>query len=270
MIRYYDSPSHMYRDAKDNCSGQQAWNQGNTNWGGERYSDLESLIAQGGEESDVPQALKLLDKLMLELPETGMVQYAPSVTGAFGIVPEALAGLPDCMRYRLNDFTNNAPIRIGVVTTVSASIKREAFRLKAAAMLAILMHLNNSGRAVELYGIAHLHGLANGETVLAYRIPSQPISLAEVNMALGNLAFARRIPFAIGEQYNSFNGCWPNAFDQPNGIEYTTELAKRMGFQMILPSLHEAEAKKIVSDPAKWMLDKYNAIQASLETDIAA
>lgn len=272
MIRYFDSPAHMARTAAESHSKRQAnsqWNMTDESWSGPGQSGIESMLRIGGDESDVPAAMKLLDKLSLELPETERAEFVPSVCGAFPCVPDAIIGMPEPMRQRQTVPNDGAPIRIGVVTTVSADISLEAFRAKAAALLAILIHLNNAGRAVELYGISTMAGGdKSGETVLAYRIATSPMSLAECNMALGNLAFARRIPFTIACQCNDFDGRWPYdaGWDNgDNGAGYCANLAKRMGFNMILPCLHSSEAQEITSNPAKWMLAKYNAIQAQLD-----
>lgn len=267
MLREFESPADMARFAARVCSSQQAWNNSDQSWSGVNASGLSAMLEKGGDESDVPAALALLDKLSALLPETDRAVYAPSVSGAYPCVPDAIIGLPKSMRRKVADYSNNAPIRVGVVTTVSAAIDRDAFRKKAAAMLAILMHLNNSGRAVELYGVSILHGADTGETVITYRIASNPVSLAECNMALGNLAFARRIPFAIGEKLNSFNGEWPTQFSTSDmGADYCARLGKRLGFQMLLPPLYESESRAIKADPAEWMLAKYAAIQAQIES----
>lgn len=272
MIIHYESPAQMAFDAIKNCAAQESMRRLSEDFLGVGASGIESMLRQGGEESNVPAALKLLDKLAVALPETVGAEWVASPGGAYPIVPEALAGFPMPMRRKVTLSKDTAPIRVGVVNTVSAGIQEDAYQARSAAVLAILMHLNNAGRAVELYYLATMHGRDTGETVLVTKIPSLPLSLAECSMALGNLAFARRIPFAIGEQYNGFNGHWPRGFDAPNGTEYCAGLAKRLGFQMILPTLYLSEARELLDDPAAWMLGKYQALQALLgeDSDLAA
>lgn len=268
MIRYFESPADMANFAHANCANEKHWNNDDTSWAGDKWKGISAMLANGGDDSDVPKAMELMEKLSMLLPETEGAEFVPSVAGAYPCVPDALLGLPEPMRARAPVLGDSKPIKLGVVTTVSAGIDARAFRAKSAAMLAILLHLANSGRAVELYGISTMQGSEGGETVLAYRIPSAPLSMAECNMALGNLAFARRIPFAIGETINGFNGKWPRAFDESHhGRDYCADLAARMGFNMILPPLHYDEAESIVADPAEWMTTKYNAIQAQITND---
>lgn len=267
MIKTFDSPAAMARYAAETCSGAASWKHDAVGFLGPTPTGIDSMLGAGGDESDVPRALELLATMEASFPETERAEFLPSVAGAYPCVPDFLSGLPEPMRCKTYVPNLGAPIKLGVVTTVSADIKKDAYAARSAAMLAILMHLNNTGRAVELYGVSMTHGTKDGETICLYRIPSVPLSLAEANMALGNLAYSRRIIFAIGEQHNAFNGRWPTGFSESdNGKAYTARIAKREGFQMILPPLHVNEAKAVVADPAKWMLDKYSAIQAQIET----
>lgn len=271
MIKYFNSPNEMARLAMTECASTEAWNNSRVEWSGPRGAELTAMLEKGGDDSDVPAARALLEKFEMEFPETDRSMFVPSVAGAYPCVPDALLGMPESMRVKTIVFNSGSPIKLGVVTTISAGIKTDAYRKRSAAMLAILMHLQNTGRAIELYSISMLHGQDTGETVLITRIPSVPLSLAESNMATGNLAFSRRIPFAISKKFNNFNGAWPTKFsNSDNGITYCQDLAKRTGFQMILPPLHRNEADKVKADPVKWMLAKYEAIQAAIDEDLIA
>lgn len=267
MIHYFDSPAHIVRFTAEKCGKAESWVSGSRDhFLGSGPSAINSMLAKGGDESDVPAARRLLARMEASFPETERAYFAPSVAGAYPCVPDAIIGMPEPMRAKAYQPNDGAPIKLGVVTTISAQIGADAYAARSAAMLAILMHLNNTGRAVELYSVSMTHGIKDGETICICRIPSVPLSLAEANMAMGNLAFSRRIPFAIGEALNEFDGRWPVDFSESdNGKAYTAAIAKREGFQMILPPLHANEAKAVMADPAKWMLTKYEAIQAQIE-----
>lgn len=241
---------------------------GHGHWSGKSASETREIIARGGSEEYVKKAESMLEKMELALPETQRAEFFPSVSGAYPCVPDAILGMPEPMRAKTIVYTDAAPIRIGMIVTVSADVSEHAILQRGIAMLAVLFHLQNSGRAVELWSISILNcpNDANNESVVATKVCNGVLSLAEASMVLCETSLARRIPFTV--QFGLHNSCggWPGKFDyQDGGKTYAAALAKRMGFQMILPALTAHEQREVTSNPAKWMLAKYSAIQAQIE-----
>jgi hypothetical protein len=261
MITLYESAAEACRDAKARYPHETHLTAKDHWYGPDSFARIQSMAEAGGDERCVPAAERLLTKLEAEFPETLRTTYEPSIAGGVVIVPDYLAGIPECMRLRTPALAETAPIKLGVLTTISSNVSQEAFEARAVATLAILMQLVNSGRAVELWGLNCLHGREGGETVIATKVAT-PLSLADAGLVLANIGFTRRL-YALGEA-NGFNGGWPVMFDTPCGVEYAAGLAKRMGFQMILPALYGSEAKQVLADPLAWSLARYREIQARI------
>lgn len=231
--------------------------------------ELQETMANGkGDESLVTRAKALIEKLELELPETEKACFMPSVAGAYPCVPDALIGYPEPMRAKTPVLDTGNPIRLAVNNACSGGISAEQFQARAACVLAIVMRLASAGRAVELYAMSTGNGDdKDQETVIAIKVETNPLSLAEAGYQLTNLGFTRRIMYGCKlVMGNGYAHRWPGKYNHgDNGVEYHAKLTKRLGFDMILPALFLDEANAISKDPVKWTLAKYHAIQAQIE-----
>lgn len=253
------------------CSNSNfTWGQSDS-WAGDSGEALKRMILGGGDDRNIAEAMTLLDRLLDEMPETDRRHWVGSVVGGRPCVPSALSGRPKAMRRMSVDKSLGAPIKVGCITTISAGINHKQFQRKAVCLLAVVMHLANSGRPVELWGLNTVGANnAEGEEVIMTKIDTAPLSLSQAGMVLANIGYTRRLGYSLGA-VNGFNGGWPRGFDQPSGVEYGAKLAKRLGFNMVLPALHLGEANAMEKDPLAWTVTKYREILATVgEVECAA
>jgi hypothetical protein len=273
MHIHFDNPTqyvesaiaHIKAGKTDHCHDG-----GEGAWGGPSLATLLQLVKTGGNGEHVAEAQAHLEKLDVALPDTATREYVPSVAGAYPDMGDFLAGAPDNMRNRQAVYTSSAPVRIGMVPSVSANVSASDFLLRGVIMLAILIKLINSGRTVQLDLVDIGDGSKDGtgETILTCSLPSSPISLSEAALYFCNLAVARRVPFIIAGAENNYHGSWPRAFDRDTfGVKYCAKLAERLGYQMILPPLYGNDRKKLRDDPITWAREKYAAILETINAE---
>lgn len=209
-----------------------------------------------GDLTVVNEARKLMENIDAHR-NTERAVWQPSICGAYPIVPEAIAGFPECMRVRASEKDAMAAIRIFVGTTVSGGISVETLRKRGLACLALALRLAES-RPVELW--AYNDGrpsYCSYPTLLMLKIDLQ-LDLAQAASILADPAYTRGLAFeayhamAGGQSGSEHWGFGSNSMSE----EYNTKLKAALGAtdqDLVLRGGFLYEVSDIASDPVKWV-----------------
>jgi hypothetical protein len=249
--------------------------------------------AKEGDESLVEEATKLLDKFDLS-SETVRRQYVPSVAGAFPVVADYLAGMPECMR-RMQDVDGTTnPIRIVVNMTSSGGVRDEQLLQRGVTILAFVMAVAQS-RPIELQAFTGVSGARNpgGEDYCfpITRIETAPLDLATAAWAFVRNTFARHFSYGFAQTISdgkgfpmheeakyvrSSYGGWPQlskgeVFSGRYGLKDGELTAYDLRMREILELsetdvyVPEITTGDDFSDPIKWIKDRLRAANLLVE-----
>ncbi len=236
---------------------------GRESWFGDISYSTALDRAINGDDSLVPQAMAILDKLEATL-ETSQGQWSASPIGAYPVVPEFLTGLPDCMRRRIEVTTDIAPITVYVSTTCSASIDSETMLKRGVAILALVLKLQ-AFRPVRLCLLAETHGNSDGQCIQAIQINSQPLDLSTICYALTHVGFARHLTYSLAKELDGFNGAWPNNYNG-GGAQWEAHIRQYVGLES--QDLYIGAARDwdpIIRDPIAWVNAQVLAAQGGTQ-----
>lgn len=142
--------------------------------------------ARLGEDSNVPKANALLDKLQGSV-QTPRRRWSPNVCGGYVCVPEYLQGVPDCMRHRRPVLDAASPITVYASIMASCGVDADTMMRRGIAILALVLKLQ-AIRPISLYAVCPWIG-----TTLVIEIPTKPLSIAHAAFALSHPAYFRRL-----------------------------------------------------------------------------
>lgn len=157
--------------------------------------------AQYGDTSLVAQAETLLDKIVIEAARESPL-WQNSVAGAMPMVPDYLAGRPDCMRRRVRQPNDRAPIRLYVELTSSGAVSAEDMTKRGTAILALALLLNRD-RAVTVNCLVGFGNTPFGHRGSFAVIPlgTSPLDISIACNALTSQAFVRQIGYQLMQQH---------------------------------------------------------------------
>lgn len=248
MIKRYENLIDFLKDAeKAGSSGRHS-----SDWYGNLTWDQTVNKTRKGDDSLVPMAQELIDQLEQADIEVPHREWTPDVYGAYGIVPDALAGSPVPMRRLTMHPTEVAPINIYVSTTSSAGISADVMLKRGVTILALCMKLQQI-RPVSLYLLAETHGKTDGEFLQVIKLDSQPIGLAIACFTLTAVGFARHLTYRNAEKIDSFNGAWPNRYAS-GGSSWVTHVKEVLC--MTESDLYIGAARAwddLVTKPVEWI-----------------
>lgn len=167
-------------------------------WTGETW-ELSIRRAIHGRADLVREAEAAVESVRRRIPSPRSV-WAPSVAGAYPVVPEAISGVPEPMRRRVRAYASNAPVRLFVDLVSSAGVNHDQLARRGAAALALVMALSDE-RAVELHAVVGL-GCSSSRCVCVIKLQTAPLDLASVCHALTSAGFARNLGYSL---------CWDAA-----------------------------------------------------------
>jgi hypothetical protein len=218
-------------------------------------------------------ARKLFDKVDTAIEGRERDTWSPSIMGAYPVVPEALAGMPDCMRRRMPVEDDRAPVRMFLSMLVSSGVSESAMAKRGAA-LAALAYKMSAERPVELYAVYDMKVNGQGEgrsTVDIVRIPSSPIDEQTVAFLCGAKESSRRLGFALGSDNAGATSTMGSIHwlggSQPAEPDYMTMLRAAVSateHDIVLPGGHVTEQDEMLIDPVGW-IDKRIAHQRTLQ-----
>jgi hypothetical protein len=266
MLKRYESYAAFVAEAKSNKTARKNYSRESSSWyGGIDYATAVAL-AESGDESFVSRAQDLMDQLDAVSEGAPVRTWTPSPFGAYPVVPEYLAGHPECMR-NLSASGEQSPVALYVATTCSAALSAEQMLARGTAILALVLKLQQI-RPVELYLLAETHGRTDGDYLQIIPVDSKPISLAHACFGICHVGFARHLTYALAYAHDGFNGQWPNSRgdgETPKSA-YVAKLREIMGMgpdDLYIKSIHALDP--MPSNPVAWVneqLARYATVDA--------
>lgn len=230
----YNSPEELGEFFRSMPKKYIAYPHDNDSWAGGSFDHCVSTLNKG-DASSADKAQKIFDKLLLsgiEAPRLKTLQ--PSVVGFMPIVPNVIAGVPDCMwkREETDILAENTPVTIYVDVVVSSGITTQELFDRGVAILALTMALSTI-RPIDLYAVAMCDILADGHACgTITRIETRPLDLARASWMLTSNGFARRLMHS-GAMYHRdtiYNThapfCWGMS---PNNPAYVSKFKSIVG-----------------------------------------
>ncbi len=165
-----------------------------------------------GETAHIPEAERILAQVDAGI-EIMAPAWKPSVYGAYPMVPEFLAGAPDCMRVLHDELQDHSPVTVFVASDLSIGVTQAMMLKRGIALLAMVMKLN-AERPIKLAMISEnmTRNLAE-EHLIIVEIPTQPLHLATACFALTNRAFAQSLAYPVCSDTGG-SVRWPSNYDE--------------------------------------------------------
>lgn len=238
----------------DLANWQATTRQISSGWG---YSSSAKQHLLTGDASLVARADKLMDAIEAASPmDDSKRELVRTVAGGLADVPAYLSGSPVAMRRRQRRETQ-APLKIVVDVTSSASVNDTTLARRGVAALALLRKLEAAGHAVEIWAV---EAVGSGRTTgfCFVRLESQPLDLSRACWALASAEFSRECAFtACNTVQGDDVGGWPwnnakwNGHPEAQRIAYAQALGCEAATLLILPPLYnDTEAQPFKSDAA--------------------
>jgi hypothetical protein len=248
-FRYiWESPDAFLQSALDVAGGALDHD---SSWMGEEYEETIQRT-RSGNLSLIPKAEALLDQIDADL-ELDSPQWQSSVAGAFPDVPAFLSGDPECMRARVVQANEKAPVRVFVCTTSSCGVSAETLLKRGIAALALVMQLVKQGRPIELWTFTKLDGDSahKGNSCFLVRMPTAPIDMARIAHCLSACSFDRSIAMTFARRMTGFKGKWASEQDS----------RKLVGASPCDIVLNESRyGDDIVNNPVDWIRQQLAAL----------
>lgn len=226
--------------------------------GGETAEDTLRYARQGNA-AIVPAAERLIDRLTA-ICGTERISWQPDVCGAYPIVPEFLAGVPECMRRRVSVPDERAPINIHVSVSASAGVSAEQIEARGAAILALVLLLSRD-RPISLNVLEIGRREDGADSVLSVPINTTPLDVATAAWALSSAAFFRRLILGVHCAINPAASSFPSDHSTNRAgcmRRICTELGGDPERDLLIDGVRVGDA--MLNDPVAWVqeqLDRY-------------
>lgn len=208
-------------------------------------------LSQYGDESLVRQSEELLNQLMDVTTEIQANRWTPNPYGAYPVVPEYLAGTPNCMRHLTMVDADLPPTTVYVCLGASAAIRHEALIKRGVAILALVMKLQ-AIRPIELVVMSGDYSLG---TAVVIKINTKPLDLATACFALADPSFLRVVTFSVlaEMQNNKYIGAVVP-------VSVWKELLDIQETDLVIPGVVSEHEDPII-DPVKWINEQLARFQ---------
>jgi hypothetical protein len=226
-------------------------------WGGGK--DMKSAcdsVRAGVSRTETEAAEALLNKVNTAVNDRKAQVWQADIMGAYPIVPEYLAGMPQSMRRRVVNVSHVAPVRMVMETTVSGGLSQTHIAARGAALAALAVAMNQM-RPVELYaawGLGNTSHRSKSFIGMA-RVETTPVSLSQAVAILATDYFARRIAFAeIHHMAGAHVGGW--AIGQPDSADRNRKWREALELgadDIFIPGGWLYDGDIMVRDPVAWV-----------------
>jgi hypothetical protein len=183
-----------------------------------------------GNDRLVPEAEKLIERFAAEL-DTSRAAWLPDIAGAYPVVPEFLAGNPECMRRRQVVASEVAPLNIYVNIGASYALDPHEIMARGTAILAFVLAMARV-RPIALYAyVAAVDGYKDGEeSLFVAPVNTAPLDVATAAYALTSPAMGRAVACSIIRQDQSDSRYlkWPRGWREDRAA-YNKKLLAEMG-----------------------------------------
>jgi hypothetical protein len=195
-----------------------------------------------------------------DILETGGIEleqhtWQADRAGAFPVVPDYVAGIPECMRRKIISANDQAPVSIYVDVAASAGFTAENLIKRGAAVTALAIALSQH-RPISLYLLCGLDAdnAKNGYYV-SVKLDTNPIDLSQIAYLLGSPSVYRRAMMSIGKQYYGYRGQWPFSI-RPGNKDAISALRSALRLEpqdLLVPAIYMND--DTVNNPIKWIQD---------------
>ena len=204
----YDVTIARYDDAREVCefaAQRRRTNREESREGKENaeFADgtfQDSVIDVHGHPRCMDQVTKMFDTLDGISPRGNTPRFSPAVAGAYPVIGDFLAGMPECMRAKTMVREDTAPIRVFVGLGMNAGVSSKSMQVRGSALAALIARLSES-RAVEAYAYVDdgtQHG-AIKNVVHIIPLPTRPLDLSNIAAVVASPTFRRQIMFYAAE-----------------------------------------------------------------------
>ncbi len=208
-----------------------------------------------GDNSIVPKAEAILAQIdaAVEVPSP---VWAPSVYGAYPMVPEYLAGAPDPMRRMIPAASDVSPVSVVVATDPAAGVTHADMLIRGVAVIALVMKLSTI-RPVKLTLLSENNTQrlnAEGRIepyLLAVDINTQPLDLASACFAIAGASFARHLAFSV-TAHNGHSVSWPTEHNTPRWLPYLHRIGLLTDKDLFIPAARY-EDRQMYTAPIDWV-----------------
>lgn len=247
-IKRYPSIASLARDAEAVKPFHLSLMSGGAYFGHESAEDSIRL-AISGDTSRVAAAEKLLSQINAEIdvPER---PWIADCAGAYPVVPDFLAGMPDCMRRRDTVESDAAPVRIFHCIEGSMALSADQMMRRGCAVLALVMALSRV-RPVELLVYCSLtDDRGNDSSVIAAPINSTPLDLATAAYALTSAGFVRRLVYNLARHHHFGRRRCGLDYPRVTGAAVARALG---GSESDLVTDRGSYSDPLINDPVAWV-----------------
>ena len=216
-------------------------------WTGNLNTAETKRRARFGDDSNVPKANELLDRLQGAV-ETPRAVWRPDVGGAYAVVPEYLMGIPDSMRSRRRTRDAASPITVYASIMASAGVDAGQMMARGIAVLALVLKLQ-AVRPITLYAVCPW-----SHSTLVIEIPTRPLSIAHAAFALSHPAFFRRLGHMVLYATGDSNTAMETDAYVPTRLEMRpTDLYIGSGVAVDSQGFAATQYQNMLADPVRWI-----------------
>jgi hypothetical protein len=260
IVDYFDTPQEFgfaFRnrmkvrgdDVELSTFGMSEWT------GSNRHSSLKAM--ESGVTDGISEAEGLMRKVEVEI-DVAKPEWAPSVAGAFPVIPDYLSGHPQSMRRKVYPDTHTSPMRLFIDLTSSGGIDHQTLRKRGIAFLALAMTLVRI-RPVEMWAVIALGGRNNG--IAAVRVNTAPLDTAVACGIFTDAGVARDIGYTWLDDVRQTRGHWYHRVYPDAGVHcddqrsrYNSTIRRSLGCQpddVFIGPMHLHD--QLVTDPVAFI-----------------
>lgn len=235
-----------------------------SSWLGNKTLEQALDLSIHGDDSTAAKAQKLIDKLEIPSIETLRDVWLPGIAGAYPIVPEYLSGEPQCMRQRMNEQSDVAPVNIYLNICTSSSWSANDLLKRGTTVLAFTLALQ-SVRPVEIHLVGHFDQSpkTNNETLFFdVLLDSKPLNLSQAAYVIADCSYIRHLWWEMvwykkGTSKESDAIYWGNEYKSAETSDYPKfEKVIRKNLQMADQDLYIPMAytsDTLITEPITWI-----------------
>jgi hypothetical protein len=265
ILRKYDSVGEYCADAltgEDHYAGSYSFAGGKAT-----MAQTVDWMMAGASHDETRAARELLEKVDASFRDRVTSRWDPSVCGAYAVVPDYLMGMPENMRTRTSITDDAAPVRIFAEVVVSGGVSTHELAQRGAALAALVTRMNEE-RAVEFWGWSASKFSHGHNTLLAFKIDSQPVSLSQVVNIFATKEMARRITGGLAKKYSGGGSGWLWAYGDPGDgrrVKRVREILDCDPRDIVIEGGYMPDAYLMSHDPVGWV---HKQIDKQREADV--
>jgi hypothetical protein len=211
--------------------------------------------AQFGDQTLVERAESMVNDFALEIETPGR-EWQPTVAGAYPVVPEYCAGIPDCMRGMVYSSSESMPVKVVVDLFASCGFTGKQLVDRGTVVLALVLLLQRF-RNVELAVLTSSKDRDDNPVGLLIPVSSKPL-----NISLAAFLFRPVFFRFLTASYMDLAMHVPSSIPAPTGIDHRKELGLSANDIFIEPAVgHPQQTNEILGNPKAWLQKQLDRFQ---------